>query len=199
MNISRKNMSKMKNNRIIVKCGVAILSIYAICLTCIVFIFNNNSSPSPKEVVDDSKIKQELQQKIIQYGDTCAYNFLIDNYGSADNLIYSIFMADQYGYPKACHYVYDDIAGILYAYNGIVPDSIVANLTLSCLYKGKDDQTCHIDLGMLYTTGYMVEKDTIKGRYYTEMAFRDEGEEYVDRLMKMYLTNKIFNLPHKNK
>ena len=189
----------MKNSKIIIKCGVILLAIYAICLTCIVFIFINNSSSYQKELVDDSNMMQELQQKIIKYGDTSAYNYLIDNYGSANNLIYSIFMADQYGYPKACHYVYDDIAGILYAYNGIAPDSIVANLTLSCLSRGKDDKTCYMDLGMLYTTGYMVEKDTVKGRYYTEMAFRNEGEEYVDGLMKMYLTNKIFDPPHKKK
>lgn len=178
------------------QCGVVVLTIYSICLTCVVLSNNDNTSTNT-EFVDDSDIKQDLCQRIIKYGDTIAYNHLIDSYGSPNNLVYSIFMADQYGYPNACQNVYTDLAGVLYGYHGLVPDSIVTNLTLSCLYRGEKDKFCCSVLGMLYTTGYMVEKDTTKGRYYTEMAFRDKGKDYVDRLMKMYLTNKIFDLPHK--
>ena len=184
------------NNKKTAKYGVIILLIYAICLTCYVFLYDSDSPNTTTGRVEEVKKIQELEQRIIRYGDTNAYVFLIDNYGSKDNLIYSIFMADQYGFPKACHYVYDDLAGILYGYNGIAPDSIVTNLTLSCLHRGGDDQYCNMELGMLYTTGYMVKKDTLKGRFYTERAFRDEGEEYINRVMKMYQTNKIFDLPH---
>lgn len=183
----------MKSN-IFIKCGVAALTIYSICLTYVVFFKNNNTSVNT-DIVDDSDMKQDLYQRIIKYGDTIAYNHLIDSYGSPNNLIYSIFMADRYGYPVACQNVYTDLAGVMYAYHGIVPDSIVTNLTLSCLYRGGKDKGCCNVLGMLYTTGYMVEKDTTKGRYYTELAFRDEGKDYVDRLMKMYLSNRIFDLP----
>ena len=184
------------NNKKIAQYGVIILLIYAIFLTCYVLFYNSNNPNTTTDRIEEVKIIQELEQRIIRYGDTNAYNFLIDTYGSTDNLIYSIFMADQYGYPKACHYVYDDIAGILYGYNGIAPDSIVTNLTLACLYRGGDNQDCNMELGMLYTTGYMVKKDTLKGRFFTERAFRDEGEEYINRVMKLYQTNKIFDLPH---
>ena len=185
----------MKNKKI-AKYGVVILTIYAIGLTYYTFWWNGDSTKSTSVSGDETKKIQELEQRIVQYGDTNAYMILIENYGSAENLIYSIFMADQYGYPRACHYVYDDIAGILYGYNGIVPDSIVRNLILACLYRGEGDKDCSMELGMLYTTGYMVYKDTLKGRYFTEMAFREEGEEYINRIMKMYQTNKIFDLPH---
>ena len=187
----------MKSN-IIIKYGVAALTIYSICLTYL-FFFNNDNIFTNTDIVDDSDKRQDLYQRIIKYGDTIAYNHLIDSYGSPNNLIYSIYMADRYGYPIACQNVYTDLAGVLYAYHGIVPDSIVTNLTLSCLYRGGKDKVCCSVLGMLYTTGYMVEKDITKGRYYTELAFCDEGEEYIDRLMKMYMTNKIFDLPKKKK
>ena len=98
-------------NRIIVYCGIIALIIYASCLTYILLIKDN--TPTNMEIVDDSGIKQELYQRIIKYGDTIAYNHLINSYGSPNNLIYSIFMADQYGYPVACHNVYSDRAGVL--------------------------------------------------------------------------------------
>lgn len=181
----------MKNN-IFIKYGVVALAVYSICLTYVHFFKRDNTSTTT-EIVDDSDIKRSLYQRIVKYGDTIAYNHLIDRYGSPNNLIYSIFMADQYGYPEACHNVYTDIAGVLYGYHGIVPDSIVANLTLSCLHRAEGDETCCMNLGMLYTTGYMVKKDTIKGRYYTEKAFSKEGEDYINRVMKMYQTHRLFD------
>ena len=108
----------MKSN-IIIKYGVAALTIYSICLTYL-FFFNNDNIFTNTDIVDDSDKRQDLYQRIIKYGDTIAYNHLIDNYGSPNNLIYSIYMADRYGYPIACQNVYTDLAGVLYAYHGIV-------------------------------------------------------------------------------
>lgn len=186
----------MTNNKIKYIC-IAILTIYSIYLSFIVFSKNDNklSKVENLDMVEksqrqvDADIQEALRRRVIEYGDTVAYKSLIEQFGSSDNLLYSIFMADKHGYPDACYLVYCDIAEILYQYNKIMPDSIVSCLTISCLRKGR----CYDDLGRLYTTGYMVEKDTLKGRFYIEKAFREEGEEYINRLMKFYLSNKMFD------
>lgn len=195
-------MLKMQNNTVL-KCTVIALTIYAICLTYVVFCPNDRHLSVEDEIVcpcnerkntQDANFIMELQRNIIQHGDTAAYNYLILNYG--DNLVYSIFMADKYGYPNACYNVYSALESIYLSY-GISPDSIATNLSLSCLYRGKDDKECNMALGMLHTIGFIVEKDTIKGRKYTEKAFKKEGKEKIDIIMKLYQTNPIYSISNK--
>jgi len=112
----------------------------------------------------------ELENAVIEKGDTLAYQRLVTYYISSEKLLpISIIMADKYDYPLANFMVYSDLFNIVYPKK---KDKTTLDKAIKYLHraaKQKEYNAC-IKLGFYYFKGEYIEKDTILGKKYIKMA-----------------------------
>ena len=142
-----------------------------------------------EEKIQDKKDFYYLSNYILFTGDTSAYKDLCnDNYGY--NLLCSMYMADHYGYPHACHEVYNEIA---YRCKNISDAQLKNNaiqMAIGYLRKGAmlNDWQCAGVLAGMYIKGEFVPQDTILGRKYLEQMLDDK--RVVEIFYKKYKNTK---------
>ena len=128
-----------------------------------------NESVDEKIVINETRPISELKNLVLSCGDTLAYKELeiafIHEKWPGELLLYSIYMANKYQFPRAYFDVY------YYTFNtymdslGIIDDD-ANKLAIEYLKKGaelKDPQSIR-ELGLLYIDGKYIEKDSIKGK-----------------------------------
>jgi TPR repeat protein len=111
----------------------------------------------------------ELKELVLTKGDTAAYDelaiaFLNEQYYE-EYLIYSIFMANKYHYPRAYFQVYCCLTFDLEYHTKSLDEETIA-LAVTYLKKGAElkERQAMIALGNLYLEGKYVVKDTLLGK-----------------------------------
>ena len=132
--------------------------------------------------VEDSVLKERQQDMdgllyihnyILFTKDTDAYKEMSINFYGADNLAYSIYMADHCDYPLACYNVYEEISRMMENTTDLELRKEASQLAVRYLKKGAmlGDGLCAFNLACMYIKGNYVQQDTILGRKYLEQAF----------------------------
>lgn len=124
-----------------------------------VIITGNNTRPIDK-----------LKSLVWLKGDTVAYNELDIAYLNEENeeeyLVYSLYMANKYNYPRAYFYVYYCLTSIYENRPTGKIDEETKEMALKYLRKGVElgDNNSKIAMGLLYIHGKHVPKDAVLGK-----------------------------------
>lgn len=110
----------------------------------------------------------DLMFKIMDTGDTLAFNNYLTEVNDVTALPVAVLMANRYNNGHACYLVYDIIVNKLFANNNIEIDSTSLGIAMSFLKKGatNDSYECFSELSTLYKNGFYFSKDLKKAEEY---------------------------------
>jgi TPR repeat protein len=145
--------------------------------------------------VEDSVLKEKQQNLdalfhirnyVLFTQDTAAYLEMYTTFYGANNLAYSIYMADHCNYPRACYNVYQEISSMIKNSANLEFKIEATRLAICYLKKGAalNDKLCAFVLAGMYIKGDYVQQDTVLGRKYLKQALGDQNTDVLFQNIK---------------
>lgn len=145
--------------------------------------------------VEDSVLKEKQQNLdalfhirnyVLFTQDTAAYLEMYTTFYGANNLAYSIYMADHCDYPRACYNVYQEISSMIKNSANLEFKIEATRLAICYLKKGAalNDKLCAFVLAGMYIKGDYVQQDTVLGRKYLKQALGDQNTDVLFQNIK---------------
>ncbi len=171
-----------------------------IVLLSVFLIINNQHRKSAIQMIDsiqeeNSVLKEKRQDLdalfhirnyVLFTQDTMAYLDMYTTFHGANNLAYSIYMADHCDYPRACYNVYQEISSMIKDSVDLKFRNDAARLAINYLKKGAslNDGQCAFVLAGMYIKGDYVQQDTVLGRKYLKQALGDQNTDVLFQNIK---------------